>query len=374
MHFSVFLVGRSMGPEQDRGVISALVDHAKAAEGLGYDAIFCPDHHFTGYAPMASDPFLFAAFLAGQLKRVRFGFSVTTVPLHHPVRFVERINLLDQLTEGRLLVGIGSGTTPEEMIGFGVNHKDAGRIAEENLALAERLWAKSLDDDPIQFDTGHYRGAVVQRIVPRPYGDHHAPLMSVALRPASAERAAQAGYPAFIPAFTPPKIGGRDPFSHVLKYYTAYREALIAAGHDDAVVGEALAWTTHSYQCVHLAKTDDQAREELEVILAAYQAAIDREMVYNKRAEEISNVKTHDTPNALSDDWIDTWCLYGSPDTVREKLQPYADLGIGNTLLGFTTGPLTPARIALSQQAMTLFAHEVMPHFKTAASPVRRAV
>ena len=64
-----------------------------------------------GYGPMGCDPFLYHAYLAGQLKRMRFGFSVVTGSLHHPVRFVERMNLLDQLTKGRLLVGIGSGTT-----------------------------------------------------------------------------------------------------------------------------------------------------------------------------------------------------------------------------------------------------------------------
>ncbi|MCQ7029673.1 LLM class flavin-dependent oxidoreductase, partial [Escherichia coli] len=94
--------------------------------------------------PVASDPMMFAAYLAGQLKKVHFGFSVTSVPLHSPVRFAERVNILDQLTEGRLLVGVGSGTTPEEMIGFGVNYKEASAIAEANLAIAEKLWAKQI--------------------------------------------------------------------------------------------------------------------------------------------------------------------------------------------------------------------------------------
>lgn len=366
MKFSVFLVGRSTHPSEDQSVIQAMIAHSKQAEALGFDAVFTPDHHFTGYAPMASDPFIFAAFLAGQLKRIRFGFSVTTTPLHNPVRFAERINLLDQLTEGRLLVGIGSGTTPEEMIGFGVNFKDAGRIAEENLAIAEQLWAKTIEDEPILFDTGHYKGAVVQRIVPAPYGEKHAPLMSVALRPNSAERAATAGFPAFIPAFTPPKIGGTEPYSHVKKYFDYYLNALQAAGHPAETIASALEWTTHSYQCVHVAETDEQARAELEVILKAYQAAVDREVPYNKRAETISDVKTHEPPDALSDDWIETWCLYGSPETVAKKLQPYADLGIGNVLMGFTNGPLTAERLALGEKSMKLFAEHVMPRFKTA--------
>lgn len=169
MRFSVFLVGRSTAPEQDRFVMQSLIDHARQAEDRGFDAVFMPDHHFTGYAPMSSDPFVFAAYLAGQLKKIHFGMSVTTVPLHHPVRFAERVNLLDQLTEGRLLVGIGSGTTPEEMIGFGVNYKDASSLLQENLDLVQRLWEKNIEDDPIIFETGHYKGAVVQRIVPAPW-------------------------------------------------------------------------------------------------------------------------------------------------------------------------------------------------------------
>lgn len=49
--------------------MQSLIDHARQAEDRGFDAVFMPDHHFTGYAPMSSDPFVFAAYLAGQLKR-----------------------------------------------------------------------------------------------------------------------------------------------------------------------------------------------------------------------------------------------------------------------------------------------------------------
>ncbi|SUJ10289.1 Limonene 1,2-monooxygenase [Sphingomonas paucimobilis] len=82
--------------------------------------------------PIASDSYMFASYLAAKFPHMHFGFSVTSVPLHHPVRFVERINILDQLTDGKLLVGVGSGTTPEEMIGFGVDYRDAGAISEKN--------------------------------------------------------------------------------------------------------------------------------------------------------------------------------------------------------------------------------------------------
>ncbi|CAD6543214.1 LLM class flavin-dependent oxidoreductase [Paraburkholderia metrosideri] len=364
MRFSAFLNGRSTGPQEDAVVMRRLAEHAAQADALGFDAVFLPDHHFTGYAPMSSDPFMFAAYLAGTLKNVHFGFSVTTVPLHHPVRFVERINLLDQLTNGRLLVGVGSGTTPEEMIGFGVHYKDASRMAEENLEIAARLWSKKMDDSPYSFDTGHYKGTVVQRIVPEALTQDYAPLMAVALRESSTLRAAQKGWPAFIPAFTPPVPASDQPFEHAKRYFTRYRDALLGAGHPEARVNHCLSWTTHTYQCVHIAETDEQAERELHAILESYQKAIDREHSYNKRAEAISGVDLVSSPPALTSEWIKTWCLHGSPDTVAAHLQPYAALGIGNVLLGFTTGPMSEERVRYADQSIRLFANEVMPRFK----------
>lgn len=362
MRFSVFLNARSMDPQEDRALIKALEGHASRAAEAGFQAIFLPDHHFNGYMPIASDSYMFAAYLSAKLPDMHFGFSVTSVPLHHPVRFVERINILDQLTDGKLLIGVGSGTTPEEMIGFGVNYQDASAISERNLALAEQLWAKRMEDPAVEIDNGPHKGRVIQRIAPAPYTKGHARLMPVAMKEASARRAAVNGWPAFIPAFTPPKIGGTEPFSHVQRYFGAYKAMLLDAGHTEDTIRDALSWTTHTYQVVHVAETDEQAREETLVILRAYQDAIERENAFNARAEgDAANTKTDRTPDALSEDWIATWCLYGSPETVVEHLQPYAALGIGNILCGTTTGPLTEERLRLGDQTLRLMADRVIP-------------
>jgi alkanesulfonate monooxygenase SsuD/methylene tetrahydromethanopterin reductase-like flavin-dependent oxidoreductase (luciferase family) len=370
MRFSVFLNARSMSPEQDRSVMQSLVSHATLADTLGFDAIFLPDHHFTGYMPFASDSFMFAAYLAATLKRVHFGFSVVSVPLHNPVRFVERINILDQLTNGRILVGVGSGTTPEELIGFGVSYKDASKVTEENLAIAEKLWRKRPQDPPVSFDNqGHYRGELLQRIAPAPYTTGHARLMPVALKDSSARRAAENGWPAFIPAFTPPKIGGLEPATHVKKYFDAYRGHLQSFGHAPVVISDALSWTTHTYQCVHVASTDAKARQEVEVILRGYQAAIEREAKFGDKAEQTEgNKKSESVPDALSEEWMATWCLYGSPATVVNKLKVYEEIGIGNVLCGTLTGPLTAERLRFADQTLELLSSEVMPHFRTDGS------
>jgi alkanesulfonate monooxygenase SsuD/methylene tetrahydromethanopterin reductase-like flavin-dependent oxidoreductase (luciferase family) len=178
MRFSVFLNARAMRPEQDRALMQSMEAHALRAGSMGFEAIFMPDHHFNGYMPVASDSFIFAAYLAAKMPHMHFGFSVVSVPLHHPVRFVERVNILDQLTQGKLLVGVGSGTTPEEMIGFGVNYAEASAVAEANLATAEALWAKRMDDPAVEIDNGPFKGRVLQRIAPAscPSSEHSAQL------------------------------------------------------------------------------------------------------------------------------------------------------------------------------------------------------
>ena len=365
MRFSVFLNARSLGPEDDRRLMRDIEAHALLAGELGFDAIFQPDHHFNGYMPSASDSFMFAAYLAAKMPQMHFGFSVVSVPLHHPVRLVERINLLDQLTGGKLLVGVGSGTTPEEMIGFGVNYKDAGAISEQNLAIAEALWAKRMEDPAVEIDNGPHQGRVLQRIAPAAFTPGHARLMPVAMKEASARRAAVNGWPAYIPAFTPPQIYGNEPYLHVKKYFDVYKGMLLESGHSDAVIADALGWSTHTYQCVHLAESDEQARAELEIILKGYQDAVDRENEFNSRAEtDDANKKKDINVNALDEGWIGTWCLYGSPETVTEHLQPYADLGIGNILCGTTTGPLTEERLRLGNQTLDLLSTKVMPAFR----------
>ncbi|WP_285320381.1 LLM class flavin-dependent oxidoreductase [Pseudarthrobacter sp. lyk4-40-TYG-27] len=370
MHFSLFLTSRSRGPEEDRPVMKAMVEHAKDAEQRGFDAVFLPDHHFTGYAPPASDPFVFAAYLAGQLERMHFGFSVQTLALHHPVRFAERLALLDQLTDGKLLVGVGSGTTPEEMIGFGVNFQDSSRLANENLEIAEKLWAKKPEDEPVTFDNGHYRGAVVSRIVPAPYTKPEPRVMSVAARPSSVERAAKNAQPAFILAFTPPVIDGGNAYEEVRKNFATYRTALEAADHSEEKVRAALEWTTHSYQHVHIAETDEQAAAEMDVILQQYQEAVEREHEANKAAEAISGVDLRPAPDARTEGYKGTWCLYGSPETVAAELQKYADLGIGNVLLGLMGGPLTEERKRFTEQSMRLFSERVLPLLRASKGAV----
>jgi alkanesulfonate monooxygenase SsuD/methylene tetrahydromethanopterin reductase-like flavin-dependent oxidoreductase (luciferase family) len=99
-------------------------------------------------------------------------------------------------------------------------------------------------------------------------------------------------------------------------------------------------------------------------ILTSYQQAIEREAAFNAKAEsDEANKKTDRTGSALTEEWMATWCLYGSPATVIDKLRAYQQVGIGNILCGTVTGPLTEQRLAYADQTLRLLAEHVIPAF-----------
>ena len=86
---------------------------------LGFDSVWLAEHHFSsyGYCP---NPLLMAVKLAERTKRARIGIGVMVVPFYHPLRLAEEIGMADQLTEGRLDLGVGRGYQPYEFNRFGV--------------------------------------------------------------------------------------------------------------------------------------------------------------------------------------------------------------------------------------------------------------
>src|SRR5476651_2399134 len=127
-------------PEEDHRVIEMTVEQSIWLAELGYNVWFT-DHHFRG--PWHSNTLQFAAYVAPQLPRDRYiGFGVLSIPFYHPLRLVESMNLLDHLTQGRVLFGVGSGWPGVEPTGLGVDatYHGSGRAAEDTLDVMDRLW------------------------------------------------------------------------------------------------------------------------------------------------------------------------------------------------------------------------------------------
>ena len=108
MKFGVFQLLHSADKGPAKEVYDNALEQARLADELGFEGIWLAEHHFSsyGYSP---NPLTFAVKIADQTKHIRIGTAVVVLPLYHPLRLAEEIALTDQLTDGRLEVGLGRG-------------------------------------------------------------------------------------------------------------------------------------------------------------------------------------------------------------------------------------------------------------------------
>jgi len=112
---------------EERLAIVELFDRA------GFHAYHLAEHHATPLG-MAPSPSVFLAAVAQRTKRLRFGPMIFALPLYHPLRMIEEICMLDQMSGGRLDVGFGRGASPIELELFGTKPSEARDIYDESLA------------------------------------------------------------------------------------------------------------------------------------------------------------------------------------------------------------------------------------------------
>jgi alkanesulfonate monooxygenase SsuD/methylene tetrahydromethanopterin reductase-like flavin-dependent oxidoreductase (luciferase family) len=118
---------------------------AAAADRLGFDGIWVPEHHCmeTGYNPA---PLLALTAIAGVTKRCWLGTQPLVMPLHHPVLAAEEAAVLDVISGGRLILGLGTGYAPADFNALGVKFEDRGELSEECLGIIRRaLSAEAFD-------------------------------------------------------------------------------------------------------------------------------------------------------------------------------------------------------------------------------------
>ena len=116
------------------------LDHAVAAEALGYDHVWLSEHHFVedGYSPSVLP---IAAAIAARTERVRIGTYVLLLPLHNPVRVAEDAATVDVISNGRFDLGMGLGYRPGEFTGMGISSTERGARFEEGLPAVQALMA-----------------------------------------------------------------------------------------------------------------------------------------------------------------------------------------------------------------------------------------
>src|SRR5215475_3496141 len=109
MKFGIFnLMTLRDNPGGVAGILEDTRTMIALAESIGFDIAWFAEHHFTNYSISAS-PILTAAQFVGYTKRIRLGLGVVVLPLYHPIRVAQEIAMLDQMSNGRLVLGIGTG-------------------------------------------------------------------------------------------------------------------------------------------------------------------------------------------------------------------------------------------------------------------------
>lgn len=349
-------------PDDDHRIIGLAVEQSIWLAELGYNPWYT-DHHFRG--PWHSNSMQLASYVVPHIPRDRYvGFGVLSIPFYHPLRLVESMNLLDQLTRGKALFGVGSGWQGLEPESLGVDaaYHASGRAAEDTLDVMERLWRFRNGDPEFTFEVGSNSGRIRRRVMPAPYTRPNPIIIRTASREASLVRAAQKGWPAFL------GILGADLAEHT----RIYRRALDEANHPPEVVEHCLRWCSCDWLAVTVAETDEEAlarekraRAETMAIRTSY---IERVGKLDGPVIKAKPGKSTADGYAKGQDMMAT--IAGSPDTIAAKVQELADLGINHLHVRFL-GEWDGETRHINEASAKLFATEVMPRFtQTAEVPI----
>lgn len=126
------------GPRPQGAFYREIVDQAVLAESLGYEICFIAEHHFHPYGTVPNPAVLLAA-IAERTQRIRLGPAITVLPFRDPRTVAEDYALLDQIARGRLILGLGSGYLKHEFAGFGRDPAEKRDRFDENMAIVKQL-------------------------------------------------------------------------------------------------------------------------------------------------------------------------------------------------------------------------------------------
>jgi alkanesulfonate monooxygenase SsuD/methylene tetrahydromethanopterin reductase-like flavin-dependent oxidoreductase (luciferase family) len=168
-----------------RRSFEAALELAELAEELGYDWLSFAEHHYTG-ARLTPSPLVMAAFVASRTRWAKIAVLGPIVSTQNPVRIAEEAAMLDNLSGGRLVLGLLRGT-PNEYQVAGVNPAETRERTQEGIELLLKAWA---EPQPFGWEGRYYRYRSVA-VWPRPLQDPHPPVYALGTSFETAEFAAR---------------------------------------------------------------------------------------------------------------------------------------------------------------------------------------
>jgi alkanesulfonate monooxygenase SsuD/methylene tetrahydromethanopterin reductase-like flavin-dependent oxidoreductase (luciferase family) len=160
---------------------------AARAEEVGFDSVFVSEHHFSDYQ-LTSQQSMLLSWLAAQTTRIKLGTFVTVLPWHDPVRVAESFSVLDHLSGGRAILGLGRGLGQKEFVGLRVPMGESRRRFKE---YSEAI-LQALETGVMQYDGDLYQQPRVE-IRPQPLASFKGRTFASAVSPESMEIMARMG-------------------------------------------------------------------------------------------------------------------------------------------------------------------------------------
>jgi alkanesulfonate monooxygenase SsuD/methylene tetrahydromethanopterin reductase-like flavin-dependent oxidoreductase (luciferase family) len=157
------------------------------AEAMGFDFVGPVEHHFTDYAA-CPDPLQLLTYVAAKTKTIQLISAAVILPWNDPLRVVEKAIMLDILSEGRLILGMGRGAARREFKPFRVNLADSREMFDE----AALIIMEGLETGIVEADTKFYKQPRVE-VRPRPYKSFKGRVVMVSMSPSSVEIAGKYG-------------------------------------------------------------------------------------------------------------------------------------------------------------------------------------
>lgn len=324
---------------------------ADLVEPLGFDSIWSVEHHFTDYT-MCPDVTQFLSYMAGRTQRIGLGSMVIVLPWHKPIRVAEEIAMLDNLSRGRTILGIGRGIGKVEYDGLGVDQNQSRDIFIES---AQAVLA-ALESGEMEY-VGRHENQQARQLRPAPFKSFRDRAYGAAISPESAHIMADLGIGILM---IPQKSW--DEHAHDL---VEYRKRFLAVHKRPAPAPVAVCWTLCHQDA---GRAEALARE----YLTGYY--VEAAKHYQFGGKHFGELKGHEQYAKWAEGFQEAGAdkvaeyfmslqVYGTPEQCYEKIMDIRHKFGQNTFVGvFSYGNLPYEE---AESGMRLFAEEVLPRLKS---------
>ena len=190
MRFGINILQSQVGGQSEGDIFRQAVEQVQLAEALGFHSVWMTEQHFNDFG-ICPDPLAFAAHLAGVTKRIRLGTGVVVLSIHNPIEVAERAALVDQLSNGRLDLGVGKGHPRQNYEAFNIRPEENAARFYEAVEIIRRVW-----QEPELTIESEFLHAKNVRLVPRPIQSPHPPIWIATFgSPDVIQYAARQGFP-----------------------------------------------------------------------------------------------------------------------------------------------------------------------------------